>query len=351
MQYRILGRTGLKLSAIGIGGVGAMGKYGPLAANGTAAPPSGEPKKYRNVRYYDVAAEGFTRTMARAEQLGVNFLDTAPSYGDSEAVFGHYLKDRAHREKWIVCTKVGVCGSWGDGGAMTCKNIFDQCDRSLQQLGIDQIDLLLIHSLDQYGQAEQAVERVLRPGGMVEALQELKTRGKIRFFGVSGQLRELICAAKTDVFDVLLTYNSYNLLVRDAAEELLPIARRRNLGVILGGAYYQGLLTGDPEAAALKCKEEFFETNDPALHRTEEIMRCVARLRQFAGGSAADLRRLAMRFCLSQDAVSVVVTGIRSPREVEENVAAVEAGALDESEQTQVARLLREMPVISWKAT
>ena len=342
MQYRVLGRTGLKLSAIGIGGVGAMGKYGPLAANGTAAPPSGAPKTYRNVRYYDVAAEGFTRTMARASNWAW-FLDTA-SYGDSEAVFGHYLGPVPSR-KWIVCTRSSV--AVGDGGNDR-QNIFDRCDRSLQQR--DQ-RLTLVDSQPRPiwpGRAGSGTVLTRRHG---RSFQELKARGKIRFFGVSGQLRELICAAKTDVFDVLLTYNSYNLLVRDAAEELLPIARRQNLGVILGGAYYQGLLTGDPEAAALKCKEEFFETNDPALRRTEEIMRCVARLRQFAGGSATDLRRLAMRFCLSQEAVSVVVTGIRSPGEVEENVAAVEAGALDESEQNQVARLLKEMPVISWKAT
>ena len=69
MEYRVLGRTGLKVSQVGMGGIGAMGKYGPVTPG------------------------QFAMTMARASELGMNFLDTAPAYGDSEVVLGHYLKD------------------------------------------------------------------------------------------------------------------------------------------------------------------------------------------------------------------------------------------------------------------
>ena len=85
MRYRMLGRTEMNVSEIGMGGIGAMGKYGP------------------------VTPDEFATTMARASMLGMNFLDTAPGYGDSEVVFGHYLKD--HRQDWTVCTKIGTCGT------------------------------------------------------------------------------------------------------------------------------------------------------------------------------------------------------------------------------------------------
>ena len=119
MRYRMLGRTGLEISEIGIGGIGPMGKYGPVAADGTSTQDPGKPTgSYRGNPHFEVIPEGFTRIMARAEELGVNFLDTAPSYGRSEEVFGHYLKDPNHRKNWVVCTKTGVCGSMGDGNAM-----------------------------------------------------------------------------------------------------------------------------------------------------------------------------------------------------------------------------------------
>lgn len=108
MQHRILGRTGLRVFPLGMGGVGAMGKYGP------------------------VTADSFARTMAQASDLGMNFLDTAPAYGDSEVVFGHYLKD--HRDDWIVCTKLGQCGG-GKAAALEKKKAQSPFDRSLWRSG------------------------------------------------------------------------------------------------------------------------------------------------------------------------------------------------------------------------
>jgi aryl-alcohol dehydrogenase-like predicted oxidoreductase len=206
MNYRVLGSTGLQVGEVGMGGIGAMGKYGAISA------------------------QEFSRTMARAEELGMNFLDTAPSYGDSEAVFGYHLKD--HRDRWIVCTKVGHCGS-GERGVQppTAEEIRQQLFGSLRRLCVEHVDIALIHSIDQYADGTtNLVERVSGPNGPLEGLDRLRQQGLVRFIGVSGQLPELLEAAASNLFQVLLTYNTYNLLVREARERLFPLAKSSTLG-------------------------------------------------------------------------------------------------------------------------
>ena len=350
MRYRRLGTTGLEVSEIGIGGIGPMGKYGPIAADGTSTQNPGKPTgSYRGNPHFEVVPEGFARTMARAEELGVNFFDTAPSYGRSEEVFGHYLKDSKHRKNWVVCTKPGVCGSMGDGRGMGRDEIVAQAETSLQRLQIDEIDVLLIHSVDQYGEGAQAVERIIQ-SGMVESLEGLKAAGKIRFFGVSGMLPQLTEAARSDLFAVALTYTTYNLMVRDAGEEFLPVAIEKNLGVLLGGVFHGGLLSGDANCQSLKAVERFYEVGDPGLHETERIVECAQRLQAFAGGTGPDLRRMGIRFALSNPGVSTIVSGIRSITEIEENAAAVDAGPLTEGEQSGLAQAVADMPKIAWQA-
>jgi aryl-alcohol dehydrogenase-like predicted oxidoreductase len=169
----------------------------------------------------------------------------------------------------------------------------------------------------------------------------LKKLGKVRFIGTSGQLPELIPAAKSWVFDVILTYNTFNLLVQDANDELFPLARKKNIGIILGGALYQGLLTGNPEFV-LKKKEDFYEKEDPAYYRTEELMARLNRLMKYVKGDASALRQLAFRFALSEPVVSVVVTAMRSVEEVEENVAASDKGPLTQDETNEIMVVLNK---------
>mgnify|MGYP002884612153 FL=1 len=348
MRYRALGRTGIEVSEIGIGGIGPMGKYGPVAADGTSPTPSSGPSNtYREIPHFDVAPDGFARTMSRAADLGVNLLDTAPSYGQSEEIFGHYLRDPAHRRQWIVCTKTGVCGAMGDGDTLVPDDIAAQAKASLRRLQIEQIDILLIHSIDQYGHQEKAVEHVI-DAGMVDALARLKETGIIRCYGVSGQLPELIPAARTGLFDVTLAYATYNLLVRDAASEFLPLAVEQEIGVLLGGVFHSGLLAGDPACQSLTDLKRFFEVQDPGLEKSEVMVNCAHRLQQFAGGRPQDLRQLGLRFALSNGAVSTIVSGIRSIDEIEENAAAIEAGPLSAEELDDLADVVDGFPDITW---
>lgn len=350
MRRRVLGRTGLQVSEIAIGGIGPMGKYGPVAADGTCPRDPGRPTgTYRGNPHFEVAPEGFARTMARAEELGVNLLDTAPSYGRSEEVFGHYLRDPARRRNWVVCTKTGVCGSMGDGEALRSDEIVAQAEASLVRLRIDEIDLLLIHSVDQYGEGPRAVERIIR-SGMVEALERLKAAGKIRHYGVSGMLPELTAAVRTGLFDAALTYNTHNLLVRDAEKEFLPVAAEQNLGVLLAGVFHGGLLSGDAACQSLTAVERFYEKGDPGLHETARILEGARRLQEFAGGSGSDLRRLGIRFALSNPEVSSIVSGIRSVAEIEENAAAASQGPLSDDELARLAEVTVDLPEITWRS-
>ena len=178
----------------------------------------------------------------------------------------------------------------------------------------------------------------------------MKEAGKIRHYGVSGMLPELTAAVRTGLFDAALTYNTHNLLVRDAEGEFLPLAAEQNLGVLLGGVFHGGLLSGDAACQSLTAIERFYEKGDPGLHETARILEGARRLQEFAGGSASDLRRLGIRFALSNPAVSSIVSGIRSIAEIEENVSAASQGPLSGDELARLSEVTADLPEITWRS-
>ena len=140
-----------------------------------------------------------------------------------------------------------------------------------------------------------------------------------------------------------LTYDSFNLLIREAEHSLLPLADEHRVGLVLGGPFYQGLLSGIAEQVVAE-KERWFEGKDPGLHQTDELLERVEALLEMVGGDARALRRLALRFALSDPRISVVVSGMSRCHEVEENAAAAEAGPLSASERGQVEQTLAGVP-------
>lgn len=299
MQYRRLGRTNLEVSEIAFGGTGAMGKYG------------------------SVTAEAFDQVMTRALERGINLLDTAPSYGESQRVFGHHLS--RHRDRWIICTKVGECGP-GDGTVREADAdaVMGSFPRTLEELQTEYVDILLVHSIEQYGRGPAAAEKILRRGGIVEAMRALQREGRVRFIGVSGHVDELVHAVRTAQFDVALTYNSFNLLVQEAQIELFPAAKENDVGILLGGALYQGLLAGLADFLVPR-KESFFEKLDPAYSHTEELVSRAQRLLSHFNGDGRALRQTAIRFSLSDPAVSAILSAMFKLEHVEENCAASDA--------------------------
>ncbi|MBM3946624.1 MAG: aldo/keto reductase, partial [SAR202 cluster bacterium] len=195
MQQRILGRTGQPISELALGGLFVSRVGGDR--------------------------EEAIRAIHRALELGVNWIDTAPGYHDSEEVIGAALRS-APREA-LLSTKLG-------GRPLP----FDPRDRhalrasfeeSLRLLGRDHVDLLLIHEPERPGQYDWWTDWENLDGPVLEVLEELKAQGKIRWTGVGGTTAyEMARFLATGRFDVVLTAFNYSLLWREAEIAVLPEA-------------------------------------------------------------------------------------------------------------------------------
>jgi aryl-alcohol dehydrogenase-like predicted oxidoreductase len=213
---RALGATGIQVSAVGLGTV-KLGRD-----RGVAYPQPFTIPDERSAR----------ALLARARQLGINLIDTAPAYGDSEQRLGRLLQGQ--RRDWVLCTKVGE--QFSDGRSrfdFSPEHTLQSVRRSLSRLDTEVLDLVLVHS-----NGEDL--RILEHLGTLEALQELKKQGLVRAIGMSTKtVAGGIAAAETcDV--VMLTYN---LEQRDD-KLVLDACHRLNRGVLVKKALASGRLPG-----------------------------------------------------------------------------------------------------------
>jgi predicted aldo/keto reductase-like oxidoreductase len=201
MEKRVLGRTGMAVTAISFGGLPiqrcTMDEAGPV--------------------------------LNAALDAGINFVDTARAYTDSEAKIGQHIASR--RKEYYLATK-----SMARDKAGMAKDI----DISLATMKTDYIDLYQIHNI----KARQDLDSVLAPGGALEALKEAQKAGKIRFIGVTGHNMDLLVEAiKTDEFSTVQV--PFNCVEQKALDELFPLAKRMNIGRIvmkpLGGGQIQNV--------------------------------------------------------------------------------------------------------------
>lgn len=214
-----------------------------------------------------------------ALSAGVNFIDTARAYTDSEAKIGRHISRK--RQEYILATK-----SMARERAAMAKDI----DLSLEAMATEQIDLYQIHNIKH----AEDLERVLAPGGALEALEEAKAAGKIAHIGVTGHNMELLVEAiKTERFSTVQA--PFNFVERTALETLFPLAKKMDIGTI--------------------------------------VMKPL-------GGGQIDNPALALRFVLSHD-VSVVIPGMDEIRHIEENLAAaaplIPLQAAEEQELQRIA--------------
>ncbi|MBT5949157.1 MAG: aldo/keto reductase, partial [Nitrospinaceae bacterium] len=198
MEYRTLGRTGLKVSEIGLG------------TSQTFRIPASEDE--------DLCR----RIVNEALDRGINFFDTAPSYGESEKTLGRVLAPR--RAEAIIATKVG---------APDAKTARESIERSFERLGVDTIDLMQIHSLKAWREVTPVIE-------------EYRSKGRVRFIGLTtrdpSKHPQMMEAMRTGAYDTVQIM--YSLAERTCTEELLPLATEMNIGVIILRALL-GLLAPD----------------------------------------------------------------------------------------------------------
>ena len=301
MQHRILGKTGIRVSEIG---------FGAWAIGGTAE-ASGAPLGWGRTSDDDSLA-----AIRRARELGVNFFDTADSYGfgRSESLLGIVLS--RHRQDVVIATKVGVVrASTGElRKDFSKQHIYQAVDGSLRRLRTDYIDLYQMHN---------PTIAELATGEIQEVMERLQDSGKIRFWGVSitspEEGVEIIRRGWGNTLQVL-----YNILNQAPAEELLPLAKERGIGIIARVPLASGLLTGKFRATSTFASDDVRQ-NFLTPRRLQEAKQRVDEVKAIIGGSARNMAEGALRFVLASEAVSCTIPGARNARQVEANAAAADA--------------------------
>ena len=296
MQQVHLGRSGLDVTQFGLGTAPLGGLFAPVS---------------------DAEAEA---TIARAWSLGVRYFDTAPLYGFglAEQRLGRFLRTQP-RDEYVISTKVGRLlraserSSEDDHykGTSNLRPQFDysydgvmrSVDESLARLGLDRLDILLVHDPDDHYDAAVS--------GAFRALQKLRDDGSVRAIGAGMNQSEMLTRfAEAVPVDCFLLAGRYTLLDQGALDALFPICLARNIGILLGGIYNSGILA-DPHGTA----KFNYEDADAAL---------VARARELDAlckQHGTSLKAAAIQFVLAHPAVTVALQGARSAVEAADNVA------------------------------
>jgi aryl-alcohol dehydrogenase-like predicted oxidoreductase len=312
MRYRPLGRSGLTVSEIGYGawGIGASGWIG-------------------------ADEDESLRALHRALDLGVNFIDTARGYGESERIVGRVVRERAGEEV-LVATKVPPLNRiWPapDGvdpaDAFPGSHIRESLETSLRVSGLDHFDVLQFHVW-----SDEWVGR----GDWLETITALKQEGKIRHFGVSvndHQADNALALVRSGAVDSLQVI--YNVFDQAPAEALFPACEEHGVGVIVRVALDEGGLTGQVTAGATfpegDFRNRYFKGDRPA-----EVERHVDAITADLGIGRAELAETALRFVLSAPAVSTVIPGMRTVRNVERNVVVSDGRLLDADRLAALAK-------------
>jgi aryl-alcohol dehydrogenase-like predicted oxidoreductase len=303
MNYRTLGRTGLKVSEIG---------FGAWALGGAMWP--------------DQRDDDSLAALHKAIDLGVNFIDTAAGYGNgrSEQIIAKALKDR--REKVIVATKIPPTpGTWPPSPHDRADERYpepylrERLEERLRFLNTDCIDVLQLHVWTRAWNRDPSPLRVL---------EKFKKEGKLRFYGIStndydqDDCTTLIAAGLIDTVQLI-----YNLFEQGPIAEALPTAMASGVGVIVRVALDEGSLAGK-----WKPDHKFVDGDfRNRLFGGDRLPRTVARvdkIRADLDGTGYTMPQAALKFSLQPEAVSVVIPGMRNAQQAEQNVAVSDLPAL-----------------------
>lgn len=312
MNKRKLGKTGIEIPEIGMGcwAIGG-GAYGP------------------------VSEENALATLEAAWDGGVRFFDTADVYGDgrSERLIAQFLKDK-NRDEAVIATKGGV-NFYPDANGHK-KNFESQylrfaCEESLKRLGVSVLDLYQLHNpnLDQ-----------IRAGEAVGTLEILKKQGKIRHIGISVHTRaEALAAMEDDRVEVLQVI--FNMLDQRMADEVFPEAIKKNIGILVREPLASGLLS-DRYAP-----EHHFPKDDHRARWQSEKRHAdfdkIQKVKLITGNKSLPVS--ALKFALSEKAVSCVIPGAKTPVQMKSNLEAAHQALLSTNEIQGIRRLFLREPL------
>jgi voltage-dependent potassium channel beta subunit len=322
MEYRNLGRSGLKVSEIA---------YGNWVTHGG-----------------QVGDEAARACVQAAWDEGITFFDTADVYekGAAETVLGQALQDMAlRRSDLVIATKVywPMSDNPNDRG-LSRKHVMESCESSLRRLQTDYVDLYQAHRYDE----TVPVEETLR------AFDDLVRQGKVLYVGVSewtaAQIKDATKIANAMGFDrIVSSQPQYSMLWRVIEDEVVPMSRKKGVGQIVWSPIAGGVLTGkylpgqppEPGTRLAERGQWFSRWRDDDGQLRQSLLQAVQDLKPIADEAGLSLAALAVAWVLQNDNVSAAIIGATKPEQVRDNVKA--AGVtLDKELMTRIDEVLGE---------
>ena len=302
MEYRALGRSGLRVSVLTLGTMTFGGK-GAFADVGST----------------DV--DEARRQLDMCLDAGVNLVDTADVYSDglSEEILGEVLRGR--RARVLVATKVRMgMGPGPNDAGLSRQHVISGCEASLRRLGTDHIDLYQVHEWDGQTPLDETLQ----------ALDLLVRSGKVRYVGASNYaswqlMKALGTADRAGLPRFVSQQIYYSLQAREAEYELIPLAVDQGLGVLVWSPLAGGLVSGkyrrDRDAPA--GSRQLTDWNEPPVHDRERLYDIVELLVSIGEQRGVSAAQVALAYTLGKPAVTSLVLGARTSQQLSDNLAAV----------------------------
>ena len=263
----------------------------------------------------EVDAEPVLAAVRLAFDKGINFFDTADAYGDGygETTLGEAIRDLP-RDQIVICTK--VFNHFNPDGSrypdLSRNHLIERCEASLKRLGIETIDLYLLHFYD--GMTPLAE--------VADTLDRLREQGKVRAIGVSNHNVEQLRAQRVSAA-YSVVQPAYSLIEPGIEEDLLPFCQAENVGVMVYSPLHKGLLTGK-----YKGDETFgdFRANHPDFQgeRFRHLCQCVQNLQPLADGYGLTIYQLVLAATLMHPGIHNAICGIKTRGQIREAAGALE---------------------------